>query len=521
MNKTIFRNILSFTIAASAALTATAITWGEWEDFATGTYDAHYWYRSPMRDLEVRRRVSTSDPLREQYMVVGLFGQTPGCAPVDLIIDVNKGVPGPTSRDYSMWVDDKYIESYDVYGERKDIYLCDGYTYYDNYFPMNPDYAMQYEDASYYREETGTFNIYAYYHYPDGTVPFLDAFYQDQAQGPETLTLSGPQFKNYTCDITGLKVMRTEDGAQMEADIQLNDLGTVRLCAVSGMVSDVRSVAERMSRGEGVYDDVTESGRFSIPTEDIPGIQTLVYLTYCPDGSTYQFGSQEYEYDPDWTSLGTAMFTDGFISKFLETDMTVNHGYQFEESDFTYPVEVEESMVTSGLYRLVNPYGTTSPYWNLDFSVLTLDKRKTHYLTINATDPDRVTVEYSNSGFYYGTEPLVLYSEAHDWLAEGYDAEQVPENLWGRMQDSVISFPDGEQGAGVLCAKINGSPADICGRALKVILPGGGSAVSSVIESECPVVWFDLQGRRVTAPSESGIYIRCHGGEKRKVVIVR
>lgn len=521
MKNIILRKILALALTGSASLTGGAISWGEWEDFATGTYDAHYWYRSPMRDLQVRRRVSTSDPRREQYMVVGLFGQTPGCAPVDLIIDVNKGVQGPTSRDFSMWVDDQYIESYDVYGDRKEIYLCDGYTYYDNYFPMNPEYAMQYEDASYYREETGTFNIYAYYHYPDGTVPFLDAFYQDQAHGPETLTLNGPQFKNYTCDISGLKVIRSEAGARMEADIQLNDLGKVRLCAVAGAVSDVRSVAERMSRGEGEYEDVAESGRFSIPAEDIPGIQTLVYLTYRPDGSTYQFGSQEIEYDPDWMSLGTAMLTDGFISKFLEVDMTVNHGYQFEESDFTYPVEIEESLVTSGLYRLVNPYGETSPYWNLDFSVLTLDKRRTHYMTINASDADHVTVEYSNSGFYYGTEPLVLYSEAYDWLAEGYSMEQVPENLWGRMQDNVISFPDGQEDAGVLCAKINGSPADICGRALKVVLPGGGSKVSSVSESTGPVVWFDLQGRQVTSPSESGIYIRCQGMERHKVVIVR
>ena len=54
---------------------------------------------------------------------------------------------------------------------------------------------MQYEDASYMRQETGTFVIYSYYHYPDGTIPFLDAFYQDNAQGVETLRLHDPQFK--------------------------------------------------------------------------------------------------------------------------------------------------------------------------------------------------------------------------------------------------------------------------------------------------------------------------------------
>lgn len=519
MKRTLFNFLIPMLLAGGVSQSLSAETWGEWEDYATGTYDAHFWYRSPMKDLQVRRRVSTSNPQREQYMVVGLFGQTPGCAPVDLVIDVNRAVPGPTSRDVSMWVDDQYIESYDVYGENKEIYLCDGYTYYDTYFPSNPEYAMQYEDASYFREETGVFNIYAYYHYPDGTVPFLDAFYQDKAQGPETLTLHGAQFRNYTADVRILGVRSSESGTVMETDVNLNDLGKVRLCALPGTLSDVRSVAERLSRGEGDYEEIAESGNCDVPMENVAGKHTLVYLTILPDGTAYQYGSEEYEYDPNWISLGQGELTDGFISRFLETDMTVNHGYRFEESDFTYPVEIEESTETPGLYRVVNPYGETSPYYGLDYSVLTLDKRKRHCLTINASDPDCVYVEDSESGFYYGTYPLVLYSEAYDYLAEGYSKDQVPEELWGKKRGDVIEFPDGSEGAGVLCAKILGSPADIWGRQLRLLLPGS-SEVAGMPENEYePTVWYDIHGRRVSRPSEKGLYVKRTGSETRKVLI--
>ena len=70
-------------------------------------------------------------------------------------------------------------------------------------------------------------------------------------------------------------------------------------------------------------------------------------------------------------------------------------------------------------------------------------------------------VEYSDCGFFYGSYPLVLYSEAHDWLNEGYSADQVPESLWGKMKDGVITFDEGTADNNLLAAKILTSPAAI------------------------------------------------------------
>lgn len=513
--------ILILAAAAMGSTQAQAAEWTEWQDYATGTFDAQWWYRKPMENLQVMRRQQTANPDMVQFKVCGMYGDTPGCPPVDIVIGANFGVQGPTSGDVTIWVDDQYIESYDINGSKTDIYLCDGYTYYENFFPTNPEYAMQYEDASYYRPETGTFTIYSYYHYPNGEVPFLDAFYQDQAQGVETLRLSGPEFKNYVPGFAN-GCFDKEDGLPVYVcDVTLNDLSMIKMTLAQGKSVDARAVASQMDNGEIDHATVYADGRASVTFDGVAGDYTLVYLTYKADGKAYQVGQTALVYDPDWEKLGTAMFTDGFISKFLEGDMHNNLGVVLPEEAFTYPVEIEESTVSPGRYRLVNPYGSTSPYWDLSFSVVKINKNATHYLYVNATDPDRVHIEYSDCGFYYGSEPLVLYSEAHDWLAEDYAADAVPEALWGKLRDGVISFDAGDADTNLLAARIMTSPAPIFGRALRVALPGASSAIGNMeipAAADAPAEFYNLQGQRVASPGP-GLYIVRRGNEASKVFI--
>lgn len=514
----IIKNVLAATLVAASVSTVVAADWTEWEDYARGTFDAQWWYRKPMNDLQVMRRQQTSNPDMVQFKVCGMFGDTPGCAPVDLIIGANFAVEGPTSRDVSIWVDDQYIESYYLGDKKTDIYLCDGYTYYETYFPMNPDYAMQYEGASYYRPETGTFTIYSYYHYPNGDVPFLDAFYQDQAQGVETLRLIGPEFKNYIPDIANGRFDKDGDKAYYTCDVTLNDLSMIKMSIVPGSDVNARDIASKMDDNVIDYIRTENDGPVRVDFNGEAGDHTLVYLTYDADENAYQIGQIALNYDPDWAYMGTATFTDGFISKFLEGDMKNNMGLDLPEEKFTYPVEMEKSTTTPGRYRLVNPYGATSPYWDLDFSVLKINRNKTHYLYINASDPEKVHIEYSDCGFYYGSEPLVLYSEAHDWLEEGYAIDVIPDVLWGKMKDDVITFAAGDEENNLLAAKIMNSPASIYGRELRVVLPGasGVKGVSSV-KDEAPI-YYTLQGICVENPV-NGLYIRRQGEKTEKVII--
>lgn len=519
---TFIKSVLASAIAATALSSLSAAAqWTEWEDYATATFDATYWYRKPMENLKVMRREDTATPTRVQFKVCGMFGEAEGCAPVDLIIDANYAVQGPTADDVSIWVDDQYIESYDLYGTKTDIYLCDGYTYYDNYFPTNPDYAMQYEDASYLRKETGTFVIYSYYHYPDGTVPFLDAFYQDQAHGVETLRLHGPQFKNYTPDFGSGKFKSIDENtASYVNNVDIHDLSKIKMAIATGTSVDVRGMASEMDAGTLPHITVDHSGEFAINFDNEGGDYSLVYLTYKPDGKPYQFGSIALKYDPDWQLLGNATFTDGFISKFLEADMKQNLGLNLPEEAFTYNVPVEESVAQPGRYRLVNPYGETSPYWDINFSNVNINKKVNGYLIINATDPERVHIEYSECGFYYGSYPLVLYSEAHDWLAEGYGTETIPEELWGKLNDGTITFAEGSADSNLLAAKILTSPAAIYGRQLVVKLPVAAADnidIDSTDDATAPV-YYNLQGIRVAQPVNGQLYIVKQGNKTSKVI---
>lgn len=494
--------------------------WTEWEEYCDATFEPHYWYKQPQTGLKVDRREDTANPDRVQFRINGMFGDSEGNAPVDLIINAHFGVHAPTADDVAIWIDDTFVESFDVYGEEKSIYLCDAQTYYETFFPNNPEYALEYESSSYFRQETGTFHIYSYYHYDDGNVPFLDAFYQDQAQGPETIKLHRPEFKNYTPEFGGSSFSEADGTHYYNLDVKLNDLSAIKMTVCEGTPSSIRSIAEGMNNGTLDCVTLAEDGSAALPFSGKKGTYTMVYLTYKAAGATYQMGSQTLSYDPDWKTLGTGTFTDGFISKFLEADIKNNVGAVLKEEDYTYAVEIQESQSQPGLYRVLNPYGSTSPYWNLNFTNVRLDKTAVHYLTIDATDPERVFISDSECGFYYGAYPIVHFTQAYDYLADGFSADAVPAELWGKLKDGVISFDAGSEDCGLLCVKILTSPAELYGRALVVTLPGAASAelVSADGQEDGAIEYYNLQGLKIKEPVRGQLLIVKQGGSVKKVL---
>lgn len=140
----------------------------------------------------------------------------------------------------------------------------------------------------------------------------------------------------------------------------------------------------------------------------------------------------EFTADPDdkeWKSLGYLDYTDGFICSLWVSGLT------------TYQVEIEENIATPGLYRLVNPYGAGYP-WNEpgDWEV-----GENAYLVINASNPERVYVDYSptftaweNYGYF------VMWSYAAYLLDNNWPADEIAgEGLFGTLADGKITFPAG------------------------------------------------------------------------------
>lgn len=155
----------------------------------------------------------------------------------------------------------------------------------------------------------------------------------------------------------------------------------------------------------------------------------------------------------NWLSLGMASYTDDFLTKL------------FGLNPVTYEVEIHESVATSGVYRLVDPYGKNFPN-NKEGDY---DASQIYYLEINASDPDGVYIERQKTGLNWGYGIFNPSSLAyHNYLSKGKTlADAKAAGVCGTLKEGVITFPTNSLvtvlGSSAYLSNANG--------AFKVILP--------------------------------------------------
>lgn len=172
------------------------------------------------------------------------------------------------------------------------------------------------------------------------------------------------------------------------------------------------------------------------------GTYTIVAVGYNKSGeavctSSYQFEYKSVQKDKEWKSLGYCKFTDGII---------YGHWIMGEEEigGEEWDVEVEESLKTPGLYRLVNPY------YSWPFNVALGNKLSlsgNYYIYFNAADPNAVYLIDSALGMDF--KPIgvageqAVESQVYYWLSNGtYDLATIAANGWcGTNDNGVITFP--------------------------------------------------------------------------------
>lgn len=174
----------------------------------------------------------------------------------------------------------------------------------------------------------------------------------------------------------------------------------------------------------GKYDDITLS------------IANSEYTSpYGASSYTFQAGMSEWK-----TMEGKAWFRDGLLCTAYGLDALV------------YQVEIQESVITPGRYRLVNPYGSSSDFYKkygYDGSegfVLDGDS----YIIIDATDPNYVYVDGAfYPGVYWqeasGKESLLFFSYVTYYnVIGGYSIETIKRgdpSVFGTLEDGVITMP--------------------------------------------------------------------------------
>lgn len=132
-----------------------------------------------------------------------------------------------------------------------------------------------------------------------------------------------------------------------------------------------------------------------------------------------------------WVSLGTALYTDDFITTFYGVDT------------YPYEVEIQENAASPGLFRLVYPYGEAYPYNEAyDDGTADWDLTRTYYLEINATDPDGVFIPQQQTGMDWGYGNIEVWSEASREMELGATLEDVKAvGLTGTYAEGIITFP--------------------------------------------------------------------------------
>ena len=170
------------------------------------------------------------------------------------------------------------------------------------------------------------------------------------------------------------------------------------------------------------------------------------------------YGFSDYDFTvtiaSPWKSLGKATYREGFVASIYGIDA------------LEYKVEIQENLLTPGLYRLVNPYGKAYEY-NEDGD---WDASKDYYLEIHAEDPSRVYIETQKSGMAWSYGEFSFGSLAGYYLSNG--KPESAESYYGTLENGLITFPKKALLASMAGYNNGGLMQTNAGGEFRVLLPG-------------------------------------------------
>lgn len=201
-----------------------------------------------------------------------------------------------------------------------------------------------------------------------------------------------------------------------------------------------------------------------------------------------------YDNNDEWESIGDATYTDNILTS----------SYNFSVTSTDYTVQVEQNTGIENYYRIVNPYGASTPFSNYSLT------DHNHYLYINAYDPEAVVIEESPIGIDVEGDDSEMWVVG---LAPTYG------DTYGTMADNVITFPT----KAILVGYGNGSSLYYTNTSglFKLALPEGDTGVKSLTSNNSQLttpVYYNLQGQVVTNPVAGQLYIVKKGSEATKIL---
>ena len=165
----------------------------------------------------------------------------------------------------------------------------------------------------------------------------------------------------------------------------------------------------------------------------------LVYGHYDPitiqigdgkESSLYGFSEMSFELGAtEWEDMGMAIYREALVGD-----------WGFEVDQLTYQVPIQKSLLTEGMYRLVNPYGEYYPYNEPgDY-----DASSDNYMVINATDPEYVWIDGFDTSMDWGYGTFSFPSVVSYLLGQGETLETVKSkysDYFGILENGIITMP--------------------------------------------------------------------------------
>lgn len=224
-----------------------------------------------------------------------------------------------------------------------------------------------------------------------------------------------------------------------------------------------------------------------------------------------------------WKALGKAKLYDGWICAGFVT----SEGVDFDPITTPFDVDMEECEQFPGVYRLVSPWSSESfPF--RDRNVMAGEEV---YVEIDASDPTFVVIKPQYSGFgmrtdgkdqpmyvanYTGflggygwdTKEKIFEQMGYDYLCDVLEDGSIwiYQPTWGYAL-STCFFAQSQPSGGFYTSQIE--------------LPKTGvENIASAANTDAPVIYYDLNGRRCDASAlQPGVYVRRQGSKVSKVAV--
>ncbi len=337
--------------------------------------------------------------------------------------------------------------------------------------------------------------------------------------GIETVQLDG-EYKDYriSMSIAG----ETTDGESLKVDLAFVDATNVKTALYVKELGydpyeddDFEDIVAAQ-RADAEIEAAAEAGSVLMPLT-VSGTYVVVTTYDTDEVSDDNYLVETYNYEAEWDDWGTAEYTDDYLASYYdEFPILTATGIRVQRH------------ATEERYRMVNPY-TTDDTWTSVWSRLKpADPEVNSYMEVNSVNPEHTYVVIAPSDITDGDGVrLVMGSAAHYNIINGRTDEAITDKgYWGTTtyendgKTVSVTFPQM-----VLMMRQITSPYPLFAGyngAFKLVMTAAeptGIADIETADSSAPAVYFDLQGRKVANPTESGIYIVRKGSSVEKLLV--